>query len=269
MNNDDSTFESENNGKLNDINDFITNKLILSTVLFTISMLAMFEWKTAIAITIYLISHELGHLLVMLKLNIEIRRIMFIPFIGANIQTDKRFFSLRKDEVKTAIAGPIAGLLFVIALFAVWIVTDNDFFVILSGLLNIINIFNLLPVGMLDGGRIIRSIVISAIGHKDDGWIFYGASAIISVILVIAGSVNAAYFYLGLIMAYLTIQLNNIEKIELANFEKIKNMTSAQIKASILAYVFLVSISILLMAYIFNAIGGIEGFRPLFAKWLL
>jgi Zn-dependent protease len=253
-------FGSDERGMLQKVCGLVSKELLRSMIIFTLSLFLFFEWKTAIIVTVFLIMHEAGHILIILKLGMRISKISFIPLLGAFVKPEKDFFAFRKDEVRVALMGPAIGFLFIIAMFIAWLMTGNIFFILVSGITNIFNIFNLLPAGMLDGGRTFRSIIISIFNNRDNGWICYGITGIFAVISAYSG-----LYFITLIMVFMSLQLIAIDRAE--KDQAIKNMTGSETLVSFLSYAALLSASILLMFYTISTIGGIEAFRVLFVKW--
>ncbi|MFA6097814.1 MAG: site-2 protease family protein [Candidatus Paceibacterota bacterium] len=253
-------FGSDGRGTLQKICGLVSGKLLRSMAIFTLSLFLFLEWKTAIFVTVFLIMHESGHILIIFKLGMRISKISFIPLLGAFVKPEKDFFDLRKNEVQVALMGPAIGFLFVIAMFIAWLVTGNIFFMLVSGITNIFNIFNLLPVGMLDGGRTFRSIIISIFDNRDNGWICYGITGIFAVMSAYSG-----LFFVTLIMMFMSLQLIAMDRIEKA--QAIRNMTGSETLVSFLCYAALLSASVVLMSYTISAIGGKEAFGVLFVKW--
>jgi Zn-dependent protease len=97
-------------------------------------------------------AHELGHVIQLRREGIEASAPMFIPFLGAVVAAK----SLGDDaaaEARVGLAGPILGSLGAAALVPVWLITGNDFWQALAFTGFFLNLFNLLPVVPLDGGR--------------------------------------------------------------------------------------------------------------------
>ncbi len=114
---------------------------------------AMWGWKFAVGFVVLLLVHECGHLLVAKKFGLKVGAPVFIPFMGA--------FIALKDAPKNAwmeacvgIGGPMLGSLGALVCNSIGEFFDAPIFIALAWLGYFLNLFNLTPVGMLDGGRI-------------------------------------------------------------------------------------------------------------------
>jgi Zn-dependent protease len=114
-------------------------------------------WKFAIGFVLLLLVHEMGHVIQLRREGIPASAPMFIPLMGAVVMAK----SLGDDataEARVGLAGPILGTLGALALLPIAINTGDDFWyaLIFTGLF--LNLFNLLPVVPLDGGRAMAAL---------------------------------------------------------------------------------------------------------------
>jgi Zn-dependent protease len=77
---------------------------------------------------------------------------MFIPFMGAVI-TSKSLGDNALAEARVGLAGPLLGSLAAVALVPIWHATGNNYWRALAYVGFFINLFNLIPISPLDGGR--------------------------------------------------------------------------------------------------------------------
>jgi Zn-dependent protease len=82
---------------------------------------------------------------------------MFIPFLGAVISA-KSMGDDAAAEARVGLAGPVLGSLATLAPLGVWLATGNEFWQALAYVGFFINLFNLLPVLPLDGGRAMAAL---------------------------------------------------------------------------------------------------------------
>lgn len=114
-------------------------------------------WKFAAGFVLLLFVHEMGHVIQLRREGIEASAPMLIPFLGAAVMAK----SLGNDataEARVGLAGPILGTLGALALVPVAINTGDDFWYALVFVGLFLNLFNLLPVVPLDGGRAMAAL---------------------------------------------------------------------------------------------------------------
>jgi Zn-dependent protease len=114
-------------------------------------------WRFAVGFILLLFVHELGHYLEARRQGLDVGAPVFIPFLGAAILLKENPLDAWR-EAQIAIAGPIVGSL---GAGVVWFVGEqqNSELLIALGFTGFfLNLFNLLPVVPLDGGRIAAAI---------------------------------------------------------------------------------------------------------------
>lgn len=129
-----------------------------------ISMLVMlgtyallFGWKFAVAVVYLIFVHEMGHLLAAKMKGIETSPAIFIPFVGAAISIKEEQIKDAKTEAFLAYGGPLAGLLSFLPAIPLFNETGDPLWALIIYLGAFINLFNLIPVSPLDGGRIVTA----------------------------------------------------------------------------------------------------------------
>jgi Zn-dependent protease len=111
----------------------------------------------ALGLVLLLFLHEIGHVIQLRREGIKVSAPMFIPFLGAVISAK----SMGKDaaaEARVGLAGPVLGTLASLVPLAVWLLTGSDFWRALAYIGFVLNLFNLLPVVPLDGGRAMAAL---------------------------------------------------------------------------------------------------------------
>jgi len=101
---------------------------------------------------VLLLIHEMGHVIALRREGIPASAPMFIPFLGAVISA-RSLGDNALAEARVGLAGPILGSLGSAACILIWHATGNDFWRALGFTGFFLNLFNLLPVVPLDGGR--------------------------------------------------------------------------------------------------------------------
>lgn len=114
-------------------------------------------WKFALGFVLLLFVHEMGHVIQLRREGIEASAPMFIPFLGAAVMA-KSLGDNATAEARVGLAGPVLGTAAALALIPVAEATDADFWRALAFTGLFLNLFNLLPVVPLDGGRAMAAL---------------------------------------------------------------------------------------------------------------
>ncbi len=126
----------------------------LGTMLLSIVLYAT-QWGApfAIGFVLLIFVHEMGHVVVLRHEGIPAGAPVFIPFLGAFIAMKGR----PRDayvEAKVAIGGPVTGSIAAWAVLAAGLALQRPMLITLGHAGILLNLFNLIPVSPLDGGRI-------------------------------------------------------------------------------------------------------------------
>ncbi len=105
--------------------------------------------------------HEAGHIWAMRRCGIGLQSLNFIPLVGAMARPASEFKS-QDEEAYIAIMGPAWGLGSALLAYLAYLATGLPQLALVAKWAAILNLFNLIPVSPLDGGRVIKSIVWSA-----------------------------------------------------------------------------------------------------------
>jgi Zn-dependent protease len=130
-------------------------KLFASTGTILVSLAAyalLWGWPFAAGFIALLFVHEMGHVIALRREGLKASAPMFIPFMGAVIAA-KSLGQNALAEARVGLAGPVLGSIGAAACILVWHVTGSDLWRALAFTGFFLNLFNLLPVVPLDGGR--------------------------------------------------------------------------------------------------------------------
>jgi Zn-dependent protease len=128
------------------------------SMILTVGVYAM-TWGVwfAVGFVFLLLIHECGHLLAAKRIGLKVGAPVFIPFMGA-------FIALKEAppnawiEAQVGIGGPVLGTVGAALCEVVFLVTGNPLFSALAYTGFLLNLFNLAPVGFLDGGRVVTAL---------------------------------------------------------------------------------------------------------------
>lgn len=112
----------------------------------------VFGLPFAVGFVVLLLVHELGHVIALRREGIRASAPMFIPFLGAVISS-RSLGDNALAEARVGLAGPILGSIGAATCILLWHLTGNDLFRALAFTGMFLNLFNLVPVVPLDGGR--------------------------------------------------------------------------------------------------------------------
>src|SRR5438128_3025581 len=128
------------------------------TMVLTIWVYAMI-WGVwfAFGFVLLILVHECGHLLAAKRLGLKVGAPVFIPFMGAIIAL-KEAPRNAWIEAQVGIGGPMLGTVGAGVCELIYLATGNPMFQGLAYTGFFLNLFNLAPVGFLDGGRIVTAL---------------------------------------------------------------------------------------------------------------
>jgi Zn-dependent protease len=109
-------------------------------------------WKFAVGFVALLFVHEMGHYIQMRREGVQPSWMVFIPFMGAAVGA-RSLGGSAVAEARVGLAGPILGTLGTLVVAGIYVATGEDFWRALAFVGFFLNLFNLLPVLPLDGGR--------------------------------------------------------------------------------------------------------------------
>lgn len=114
-------------------------------------------WRYAAGFLVLLLIHELGHYFAARHRGLKVGAPTFIPFIGAWITMKEQPHDV-ETEAYVALAGPLVGAVASILTYLLARAQGSDLLLAISYSGLFLNLFNLLPVSPLDGGRITAAI---------------------------------------------------------------------------------------------------------------
>jgi Zn-dependent protease len=114
-------------------------------------------WKFALGFVLLLLVHEYGHVIQLRREGIPATAPLFIPFLGAVVGM-KRLPDDAAAEARVGLAGPILGSAACLVPTGIWLAGGDDFWQALAFTGFFLNLFNLLPVLPLDGGRAMAAL---------------------------------------------------------------------------------------------------------------
>jgi Zn-dependent protease len=142
----------------------------------------------AVGFVVLIWVHEMGHVLQLRREGIPASAPMFIPFLGAFVAMKQ----MPKDalaEARVGLAGPVLGSLGALGAWGIYELTGEPLFLGLAYVGFFLNLFNLLPMLPLDGGR--------AVGALSPVFWLVGIVAVVALVLVTLNPILIIIAFLG------------------------------------------------------------------------
>jgi Zn-dependent protease len=112
----------------------------------------LFGWDFAIGLVLLIFVHEMGHVIQLRREGIRASAPTFVPFLGAVI-TSRSLGDNALAEARVGLAGPILGSIGSLVPLLIYHATGNPMWRALAFFGFYLNLFNLIPLSPLDGGR--------------------------------------------------------------------------------------------------------------------
>jgi Zn-dependent protease len=113
-------------------------------------------WRIAIGFVALILIHEMGHFVEARRLGLHPNWPIFVPFLGA-------FVAFKSEHLtpwrlaRVALAGPMLGSVGAAVFWGIGEADNSQLLQALGYFGFLINLFNLIPIGFLDGGQILRA----------------------------------------------------------------------------------------------------------------
>ncbi len=189
-----------------------------------------------------IIFHQIIHTYICISEGVKIKNITFF-FLGAVLQIEE-YCQNALGNIKISLVRPFLCFLTSIFLFLISNLSETKEQIFINimtrvGVLNLfLGIFNLIPVGTLDGGKFLKSVIWYYSGNRNKGRILLNKfTLLLSILLLIIGVILlfSLNFYYGLILCLLSIFGINISKsdnqyLKIEKILKSKNINELKLK---------------------------------------
>ena len=147
---------------------FLTKAKFLLTALFKLKFLfslaaflgfywALYGAKFGIGFAAIILLHEMGHYIDVRRRGLPAEMPVFLPGLGAYVRWQALGVSVQ-TRAFISLAGPCAGLLVALACFGLWKTTGAPIWAALAQAGAWLNLLNLIPVWILDGGQAVLAL---------------------------------------------------------------------------------------------------------------
>lgn len=116
-----------------------------------------YGWWFAFGFVLLIFIHECGHILAAKQVGLKVSAPVFIPFMGALILLKEAPHNAWVES-KIAMGGPLLGSIGAALCYLLYPLTGNMLFAALAFTGFFLNLFNLIPLAPLDGGRIVTAL---------------------------------------------------------------------------------------------------------------
>lgn len=155
---------------------------LVFVVLFLVFLAGVFkDLKSPLGIAVLvvvIVFHEAGHALGMRLFGFRDVRMFFIPFFGAAVSGRPRGVAAWKEGL-VSLLGPVPGIVAGLALLFFTRAHPTTLGVTAAQSLLFLNVFNLLPLGFLDGGRFVERVIFSRHRILNVGFVGLGSLALL------------------------------------------------------------------------------------------
>lgn len=149
---------------------------------------ALYGWKFAVGFIALLFAHEMGHFVAARHRGLNVGAPTFIPFVGAWIEM-KEMPRNAEIEAYVGFGGPLVGTIAALICYFVARYFDSSVLMSIAYVGFMLNLFNLIPVSPLDGGRI-TSVLTPRVWLLGIpvliGWFLWRPSPMLIVIAILA-----------------------------------------------------------------------------------
>ena len=189
-----------------------------------------------------IIFHQIFHTYICICEGVKIKNITFF-FLGAVLQIEE-YCQNALGNIKISLVRPFLCFITSIFLFLISNLSETKEQIFINiitrvGVLNLfLGIFNLIPVGTLDGGNLLKSVIWYYSGNRNKGRILLNKFTLLLSILLLTVGVILLFslnFYYGLILCLLSIFGINISKsdnqyLKIEKILKSKNINELKLK---------------------------------------
>lgn len=118
---------------------------------------AAWGWKFALGLVLSMYVHEMGHVAALRRFGIKATAPMFVPGLGAFVRL-KQYPANPREDARVGLAGPLWGMGAALAVYLTYLGTGWASWAAIARVGAWINLFNLMPIWQLDGGRGFRAL---------------------------------------------------------------------------------------------------------------
>ena len=171
-----------------------------------------FGWTFAVGFVVLMFVHEMGHVIQLRREGVKASAPMFVPFLGAVVMMK----SMPDDalaEARVGLAGPVLGTIGAGVCLGIAELTNSDLLRALAYIGFFLNLFNLLPVVPLDGGRAMAAMA---------PWMwFLGLGAVAALLFIAPNFILLIILFFGAMEVWRRWNLRKTRSLEQAAYYRV------------------------------------------------
>ncbi|MGA2779196.1 MAG: site-2 protease family protein [Steroidobacteraceae bacterium] len=165
-------------------------KFLLSLGTFVAFYWALYGAKFGVGFAILILVHEMGHFFDIKRRGLPAEMPVFLPGFGAYVRWSALGVSA-ETRAFVSLAGPMAGCVGAAVCAFVWMQTGDSLWIGLASLSALLNVLNLIPIWVLDGGQAIGAL------NKTERIVLSGGAVLLAALLsqpvILLVAAGAAY----------------------------------------------------------------------------
>jgi Zn-dependent protease len=114
------------------------------------------SWTFALGFVVMILIHEFGHMLEAHRQGLKVSWPTFIPFFGAFVTIERAGLTPWRNAL-ISMAGPFVGGLAAAVVWTIGAARDSQMLEVLANIAFLLNAFNMIPIGFLDGGQTVHA----------------------------------------------------------------------------------------------------------------
>jgi Zn-dependent protease len=192
-----------------------------------------FGWTFAVGFVLLIFVHEMGHVFQLRREGIKASAPMFIPGFGAFISA-KSFGDNALSEARVGLAGPVLGTVGAGVCLVIAEAAGSDFFRALAYVGFFLNLFNMLPVVPLDGGRAMAAMA---------PWMwFVGLGVVVALALIVPNLILWIIVVLAVVETYRRWRARKSGSVEQAAYYRVSPRNRVLVGAVYIGLIVLLAI---------------------------
>jgi Zn-dependent protease len=152
-------------------------KFLFSFFSFIAIYVALFGWRYGVGFAVSILIHELGHYVDIKRRGLPAEMPVFLPGLGAYVKWNAMGVTGRQ-RAQISLAGPLAGWMAAAACYLLYTHTGDPLWAALARTGAALNILNLIPIWILDGGKAANALGLvgrmGLLAVSLAAWLYFG-----------------------------------------------------------------------------------------------